>query len=187
VYIIRHGETALNVIQAFQGHTDSALTPKGIQQAKEHADTLQSYKLKQIICSDLPRAIHTASIISEILNIPMHADAQLREVYFGFWDGIADVDIEQQYPELWKDRASNKWQFNGYDGESYEQAHKRAQTWLSNNYKPDTLIVCHRTFGKILRGAYARLSPTEIMDTDFLHQDMYRVHKQQVNHITYAF
>jgi len=25
---------------------------------------------------------------------------------------------------------NNKWQFNGYGGESYEQAHKRAQTWL---------------------------------------------------------
>jgi len=187
MYIIRHGETELNVIQAFQGHTDSPLTAKGIQQAKAHADKLEIYKLKQIICSDLSRAAKTASTIAELLNIPMQTDVQLREVYFGFWDGMPDSDIQQQYPELWKDRASNKWQFNGYDGESYEQAHNRAQIWLSQNYAIGTLIVCHRTFGKILRGAYAGLSPKEIMATDFLHQDMYRLHNHQNINLISAF
>jgi len=186
MYIVRHGETELNVRKAFQGHTDSALTEKGIQQAKNHGNKLQVCKIKQIICSDLPRAMSTASIIAKLLNIPMHTDEQLREVYFGFWDGMADEDIQQQYPELCEERKHNKWQFNGYDGESYEQAHKRAQTWLAKNYSSGTLIVCHRTFGKILRGAYAQLSPTAMMNTDFLHQDIYRLQNHQVNHITNA-
>ena len=56
MYIIRHGETELNVRKAFQGHSDSALTEKGIQQAKNHSNELQTYGIKQIICSDLPRA-----------------------------------------------------------------------------------------------------------------------------------
>jgi probable phosphoglycerate mutase len=187
MYIIRHGETKLNVIKAFQGHIDSGLTAKGIQQARTHACKLKSCGLKQITCSDLPRATHTASIVAEILDIPMQTDTQLREVYFGFWDGMADVNIQQQYPQLWKDRASNKWQFNGYNGESYEQAHKRAQRWLSQNYAIGTLIVCHRTFGKILRGAYAGLTPKEIMATDFLHQDIYRLHDRQIIHLISAF
>jgi len=80
MYIIRHGETELNVIQAFQGHTDSPLTAKGIQQAKAHADKLEIYKLKQIICSDLSRAAKTASTIAELLNIPMQTDVQLGRV-----------------------------------------------------------------------------------------------------------
>jgi len=179
MYIVRHGETELNVIKAFQGHTDSRLTAKGIQQARTHASKLKSCGLKQIICSDLPRATHTASIIAEILEIPMQMDPQLREVYFGFWDGMADVDIQQQYPELWNDRASNKWQFNGYQGESYAMAYERACLWLSEHHATNQLIVCHRTFGKILRGAYAGLSATAIMNTDFLHQDIYKLCKQQ--------
>ncbi len=184
MYIIRHGETELNVIQAFQGHTDSPLTAKGIQQAKAHASKLGAYELNRIICSDLSRAAKTASTIADILDIPMQMDAQLREVYFGFWDGMSDSDIQQHYPELWKDRASNKWQFNGYNGESYEQAHKRAQIWLSQNYAIGTLIICHRTFGKILRGAYAGLSPKEIMATDFLHTDIFSMHDQTCQRIS---
>ncbi len=186
MYIIRHGETELNVRKAFQGHTDSALTEKGIQQAENHGNELQAYEINQIICSDLPRAMNTASIIAKLLNIPMQTDDQLREVYFGFWDGMADEDIQQQYPELWEERKSNKWQFNGYNGESYEQAHQRAQTWVVEKYSSGTLIVCHRTFGKILRGAYAQLSPIDMMNTDFLHQDIYRLHNQRVSHITNA-
>jgi len=178
MYIVRHGETKLNVIKAFQGHTDSVLTAKGIQQARSHASILKSSKLKHIIYSDLPRAVHTASIVAEILNIPMQTDAELREVYFGFWDGMADHDIIEKYPKLWKDRMQNKWRFNGYNGESYEQAHRRAQEWLAEHYRPDRLIVCHRTFGKILRGAYTGISPERILATDFLNTDIFRMHHQ---------
>jgi len=183
MYIVRHGETELNVIKAFQGHTDSALTARGKRQARENANRLKSAGCQQIISSDLPRAKHTAAIISEILNIPVQTDSNLREVWFGGWDGMADADIQQQFPDLWQQRIELKWQFNGYDGESYEAAHERARTWLSENYAHNQLIVCHRTFGKILRGAYAGLSPKGIMATDFLHAEIYRLNQNNVTQL----
>jgi len=173
--VVRHGETEANIKQVFQGHTDTSLTPKGIEQAALNASILSKENCKQIICSDLPRAIHTATIISKILNIPIQQDSRLKEVYFGFWDGMTDDDIKMQFPELWRDRESNKWQFNGYDGESYEEAHQRAKDWLAENYQAKTIIVCHCSFGKILRGAYAGLSAEEIMAMDFHHTDIYQL------------
>jgi len=186
MYIVRHGETELNIKKAFQGHTDSTLTSKGIEQAKDNADIIKHQKQQptHIISSDLPRAVATAEIISEILNIPVQTDDKLREVYFGFWDGMADEDIQSQFPKLWKDRVQNKWAFNGYKGESYKMAHNRAQEWLTENYSENILMVSHRSFGKILRGAYQCLSPESIMNTDFLHTDIFILSHEEVRRIS---
>lgn len=186
MYIVRHGETELNIKKAFQGHTDSALTSKGIEQAKDNADIIKHQKQQptHIISSDLPRAVATAEIISEILNIPVQTDDKLREVYFGFWDGMADEDIQSQFPELWENRVQNKWSFNDYDGESYKMAHNRAQEWLAKHYSENILVVSHRSFGKILRGAYKGLSPESIMQTDFLHTDIFKLSNDGINQIS---
>jgi len=98
----------------------------------------------------------------------------LREVNYGFWDGRADEELIAEYPLLWEERNRSKWEWNGYDGESYFDAHERALKWLEkplNNH----LIVCHRTFGKILRGAFAGLTPEEILATDFLHGQIFEL------------
>jgi len=173
--VVRHGATAANITHVFQGHTDTGLTPKGVEQAALNASIISKENCNQIICSDLPRAIHTATIMGEVLNIPIQQDSRLREVYFGLWDGMTDGEIKMQYPDLWKERELNKWQFNGYDGESYEKAHQRAKEWLAANYQAKTIIVCHCSFGKILRGAYAELSAEEIMAMDFHHTDIYKL------------
>jgi len=186
MYIVRHGETELNIRKAFQGHTDSALTTKGIEQAKDNANMIkrQAQLPTHIISSDLPRAVATSEIISEILNIPVQIDDNLREVYFGFWDGMADEDIKSQFPDLWENRIHNKWSFNDYDGESYKMAHNRAQEWLAENYSENILVISHRSFGKILRGAYKGISPESIMQTDFLHTDIFILSHEEVRRIS---
>jgi len=188
MFIVRHGETTLNVHKAFQGHADSPLTENGHLQARANGRQLKALHPEmqwRIISSDLPRAMQTASIISEVLGCSIaRTDNNLREVYFGFWDGMADEDIIEKYPELWAQRQERKWTFNGYDGESYQQAHARALNWIGQHDAPNTLIVTHRSFGKILRGAYAGLTPDEIMATDFLHTEIYRMQEGLVHEIS---
>jgi len=170
--IVRHGQTELNVWEGFQGHTDFPLTDEGIAQVKRNIERLKAYKFKRIVCSDLKRAKDTAAIIADAFDVPVTEDASLREVYFGCWDGMTDESIKREYPEMWRNRCLNKWAFNEYDGESYEQAFERAKAWLVALYDTNTLVVCHRSFGKIMRGAYLNLTPDEIMATDFLHEDI---------------
>jgi len=170
--VVRHGQTELNVRHGFQGHTDFPLTDEGMAQVQRNVERLKAYQFKRIICSDLKRAKDTAAIIAGASDVSVTEDKDLREVYFGVWDGMTDEEIKQRYPDMWRNRGLNKWSFNGYDGESYRQAFERARTWLEKNYSPDALVVCHRSFGKIMRGAYFNLSPYEIMATDFLHEDI---------------
>jgi len=170
--IVMHGQTELNVRHGFQGHTDFPLTDEGVAQVQRNIERLKTYHFQRIVCSDLKRAKDTATTIASTFDVAVTEDENLREVYFGCWDGMTVDDIKQQYPNMWRNRELNKWTFNAYDGESYQQAFERAKVWLKANYAIDTLVVCHRSFGKIMRGAYLNLSPNEIMDTDFLHEDI---------------
>jgi probable phosphoglycerate mutase len=175
MFVVRHSETLANTHSVFQGHTDSSLTPTGVIQAGSIARTLKKYDCKRIVSSDLKRAAHTASLIAERTGLEVTEDKDLREVYFGLWDGLPAEAIKKIYNAAWNERQGNKWAWNGYEGESYLQAFERANKWLINNYNEQTIVVCHGTFGKILRGAYAGLSPEEIMSIGFEHTDIFQL------------
>ena len=59
IYIVRHGETKWNVKQLMQGHKDSPLTEKGIEQAEEIKKELKNIHFYRIFSSDLLRAKRT--------------------------------------------------------------------------------------------------------------------------------
>ena len=71
-YIIRHGQTVWNLESRKQGHKDSPLTLKGIEQAHHISSILENQKLQDyvLIVSPLGRCKQFSSIICEniILN-----------------------------------------------------------------------------------------------------------------------
>ncbi len=104
-YLARHGQTIWNTLGQTQGHGNSPLTELGIQQAKDLAEALKKYPIDIIYCSDLGRAVETAQIIGDILNLEIHPTASLREMGFGIWEGMQLSEIEKKYPEtfnLWR-------------------------------------------------------------------------------------
>lgn len=99
-YIVRHGETDWNVLGKTQGHGNSKLTEEGLNQAKSLAKYLKD--IDMIFCSDLQRAIDTATIISEELNIKVNKDDRLREMNFGKWEGLLIDEIKKDYLNSYK-------------------------------------------------------------------------------------
>ncbi|MHB8156286.1 MAG: histidine phosphatase family protein, partial [Desulfocucumaceae bacterium] len=65
VFLVRHGETIWNSEQKLQGHADIPLSDKGRQQAKALAERLAPRSISAVYCSDLGRAVETASQIAE--------------------------------------------------------------------------------------------------------------------------
>jgi alpha-ribazole phosphatase len=55
IYLVRHGETEWNVKKITQGQSESYLTEKGVEQAKETAEKLKDVKFDAIFSSDLNR------------------------------------------------------------------------------------------------------------------------------------
>ena len=102
IYIVRHGQTEWNLLGKTQGHGNSDLTPKGIEQAELLADSMTKYPIDYIYSSDLGRAYQTAEIIGNKLNIEVERTEALREMNFGTWEGRIIKDIIEEDPELYK-------------------------------------------------------------------------------------
>lgn len=86
-FIVRHGETEWNVKGLMQGHKDSPLTDRGIQQAKHLAQELKNISFDIIFSSDLPRAKRTAQIITLERKLALKTSELLRERNFGQFEG----------------------------------------------------------------------------------------------------
>lgn len=62
LYILRHGETANNKSNRFRGWIEVPLNKDGIEHAKDARKYLADKGIKEVFCSDLGRAVHTAKL-----------------------------------------------------------------------------------------------------------------------------
>lgn len=70
IFLARHAEAIGNVQQEYMGWRSDRLTEKGNLQAKILARKLKTENIKTIVCSDIERALQTATIIASELEIP---------------------------------------------------------------------------------------------------------------------
>jgi broad specificity phosphatase PhoE len=95
--IARHAETAFNLQNRIQGHSDSELTPKGLRQAKRLAARLKKLKIDKIYTSDLGRAFATTAEIAKHTRVPIVQDPKLREIFLGAWEGMTPKEVDEMY------------------------------------------------------------------------------------------
>ncbi len=123
--LLRHGETTLS--HTLRGHLDDALTEQGWLQMQS---TIQQYLDAQvhwdvIISSPLQRCQNFAAVLAEQLELPLIFNAEIKEMYFGDWEGRSTQIIYENEPEL----LANFWQFptqyHAPNGESLNQFQQR--------------------------------------------------------------
>ena len=83
VYLVRHGETVWNAARRIQGQSDSALTDKGEQQARQVGERVKSLGITHVISSDLGRTRRTAEIIADACGCSVTLEPRLRELNMG--------------------------------------------------------------------------------------------------------
>ncbi|MFB6326196.1 phosphoglycerate mutase [Pantoea deleyi] len=83
VYLVRHGETVWNAERRIQGQSDSPLTEKGEQQARQVGERVKQLGITHVIASDLGRTRRTAEIIADACGCGVTLDARLRELNMG--------------------------------------------------------------------------------------------------------
>jgi len=108
LFLVRHGETEWNTMKRVQGHTDTTLTEKGVDQARRISNRLYKENIDVIYASDLRRAYRTAEIIGDKLNLGVHSLQELREINFGCWEGLTANEVKEKYREehlLWMKEA----------------------------------------------------------------------------------
>ena len=89
IYFARHGETVWNVENKICGMTDSPLTEKGRQQARELGRKVREsgVRIDEILYSPLSRAADTAKAVAEATGLPARCEPRLREQCFGRYEG----------------------------------------------------------------------------------------------------
>lgn len=93
ILLLRHGQTDWNIDRRFQGNTDIPLNNTGREQIRAALPELQNLaatgvSIDGVVSSPLSRAIESAQIVAEGLNVPyLGAYEGLQERYFGELEG----------------------------------------------------------------------------------------------------
>jgi alpha-ribazole phosphatase len=154
IILIRHGEVTWNRQACYTGWTDLALTEKGVAQAQSVAQRLASEPLEAVYSSDLQRARLTAEIIAAPHGLAPVVNADLRELNYGEWEGIAEVDLPVQYPELYAEWAANPAETSIPSGETFSQLLQRmskAMSFIMDDHPDGTVaVVAHKSANRVI-------------------------------------
>jgi probable phosphoglycerate mutase len=126
IILVRHGETDWNAAGRLQGQSDTPLNALGRMQAQRAAQRLVSEPVRAIYSSDLARAQETATIIGQLLGLPVATSPRLRERRYGLWEGLTWGEIRVRYPEQLAERRDRPLEFAPPAGESGKELLARA-------------------------------------------------------------
>lgn len=102
VHFARHGESTANTLHVFSNRqADHPLTEKGKAQAAALAVQLTDKGFSAFYSSPIPRAVETAQIISNTINMPFNIHAALREFDAGILEGRSDENAWAEFSNLW--------------------------------------------------------------------------------------
>lgn len=166
LFLIRHGQTDWNIEDRIQGSYDSELNSTGIVQAEELGRILltNNYKFSKIYSSKQKRAIKTAQIISDAVDMDYVIMRGLEEVNLGEWEGLTWSEAQDKFPKEYADWYSNRRYTKSPNGESYQDVLVRVLEVLYkiiNDNNKDVAIVTH---GAVIRCLQCYLTNTDFND-----------------------
>ena len=144
LFLVRHGETVDNAAHIMQGQTQGELNEKGMRQARELRDKLESEQLDAIVASDLYRSVQTAEILAEPHHLNVEKTPLLRERDWGSFTGRFIPSLKG---ETWPD-----------DIESLDALKARAARFLDfvrSEYEGKTVLaVGHGIINKAIQAVF---------------------------------
>jgi broad specificity phosphatase PhoE len=163
VVLVRHAETVDNAARVWQGHKDTELSDRGLEQVEAAAPHLAAYAPALIVSSDLRRAASTAEAISGLTGVPVRLDARLREVHVGEWQGLHADEVRERYPEVVAALDRGEDTPRGVTGETRAQVAERAGTALrevASELGPGQTAVV------VAHGVSARVAASDLVGLD---------------------
>ena len=144
LYLVRHGETELNVKKVYYGSTDCELTEKGKEQAVSLKTAFASVPLDLVLESPLKRAKTTVDLILGEKEVPRLEDDRLKELDFGGWEGKSYTELQgdplyEQWCREWKTTCPPR-------GECFLDLAQRVRSFYGDLLKREeerVLIVAH--------------------------------------------
>ena len=129
IYILRHGETALNAEGVMQGWLDEPLNENGRKLAALSGQAMKGIRFDRCISSPFVRATETAEILlresGNAANIAI--DDRIREIHFGDLEGKSLSEMGEEGYQFYMD----PFRFVGFpNGERIQDVCIRTQSFL---------------------------------------------------------
>jgi len=152
--LMRHGQTQWNREERFRGRADLALDETGRRQAEVAALRLKEEHAVAVYCSPIRRALQTAKIVGEKLNLPVQPLEGLIDLHFGSFEGLSGEEATKQYPELYRLWLQRPHEVRFPGGEGLEDVRQRvvpAVEQLAAKHKDQTVIlISHKVVCQLL-------------------------------------
>lgn len=135
IILVRHGETDNNKNKKLMNwdHDIGRLTKQGRIEAGIVGQRLAGIKIDAMYVSDLLRTVETAQEIVKYVQITPTFTTSIRERNLGIFGDHTFDEIKQKWPEKFAkfiDHSDLDW--NGLEGESLSDVHKRIKSFLSH-------------------------------------------------------
>jgi probable phosphoglycerate mutase len=175
LYLTRHGETEWNKEWRLQGKKNSALTPKGVWQAKQLGRHLEDVAIDKIYTSSSPRAVHTANCIRGKRDIPIVALDALMEIGLGSWEGQTAEDLRRIYPVAFEAFWSYPERYIPVspEGETFEVVQRRMRETIdhiqTSHPNEAILVVTHGISLKLLLASLENKELSTVFKDDMIH------------------
>lgn len=126
VHLVRHGATVLTDEDRFAGATDVELSDEGRRQVACLGERLAAEPIAAVYASPMRRTLDTASAIATRHGLVPTANAALREIDHGRWEGLTRQDVAQRHPDEAAAWEVDPFTFAPQGGESGVQVMARA-------------------------------------------------------------
>ena len=130
VILIRHGETEWNLSGRWQGHADSPLSTRGIQQAEALGQRMLKETLDCFYSSDLERARHTSRLVVGPSEWNPEFMESFRERDLGVLAGLTTEEMKVKYPQEYQSFRNDGPEYQVPGGESFRQFYERCSGTL---------------------------------------------------------
>jgi broad specificity phosphatase PhoE len=100
IYLIRHGETALNAAGVLRGQLDVPLDEAGRAEAIALGDTFGQIRLTTVVSSPLKRALDTAGPVASATGAAVLVDERLSDRFYGELAGQSLAKAEERFGSI---------------------------------------------------------------------------------------
>lgn len=160
--LVRHATTEANEVQLWNGHLESSISQKGMEELELLKQELAHYKINKCFVSPSKRTLETLQVGVSTQKNPETIEQEivdaLREIHFGRFEGKHFNWVKEHEPEEIKKMLMEKDAYCYPEGESLEVMHERLAKWLRGfmeKYTEGTYLIC--AHGGTLRSILSEL------------------------------
>lgn len=158
IYLIRHAEAEGNLYRFVQGHYNSEVTGKGLQQIHALKKRFENTHIDALYSSDLKRTLITSTAITVNHGLEPVINPLLREINLGVCEGISFGDMTHMDPQMMYYFNNDPGKWRAEKAETFAECTDRIYTTVSEiAAKHDGQTVAVVSHGMAIRSLLAKI------------------------------